>query len=140
MLYTHERKVRLQQYEHAIERRKEIGVITEFNPLAIVVLRAHAHDAPRPHQDSGQRSLLCFAPLAIRTYSSCAIRVSPSCLFTAHLIQSTETSDQWICLLSYHEHVGLAIPIEHDAVTELVRSPQSAAQPAGWHALMELGP
>ena len=104
MLYKPERKVMLQQYDHAIERQIEIGVITEFDHLVIVELRAHAQDALRHHQGADMRSLICFAPLALRTYNLRAIRVSPSFRFAAQSTQSTETSDKWICLPSHHEH------------------------------------
>ena len=43
-------------------------------------------------------------------------------------------------LLAHNEHMRLAIPDNTHIISELVRSPQSIAQPVGWKSLLELGP
>ena len=70
----------------------------------------------------------------------CAIRVSPSCRFTVRVIKSHRAGKGWICLLAYNEHMMSAIPENETSVRELVKPPQSAAQPVGWKSLVELGP
>ena len=140
LAHAHARQIRLEQYRQAEECSRTTGPAAEHYPLVIVELRAHPHDALHPNHDRDHRSLICFAPDALKEHNICAIRVSPSCRFTAHVIQSTSGSGHWICLLAHHEHMRLAIPPNLDSVLDLIRSPQSLAQPVGWKVLMELGP
>ena len=134
------RKIRLEQYTQSIEFHKAVSEALDHEPLIMVELRAHAHDALNPHHDRDRRSLICFAPNAIAECNICVIRVSPSCRFATHVIQSPKPSDIWICLLAHQEHMRLETPGKRSFLDDLIRSPQSAAQPVGWKSLMELGP
>ena len=93
-----------------------------------------------PRHDRGHMSLICFAPELLARYDICVIRVSPSCRFIIHVVRSPKPDKQWICLLTYNEHMRLSIPGNQNIVAEIVRSPQSVAQPVGWKALLERGP
>ena len=134
------REIRLQQYSQAEECSGKTGCPLGNDPLAVVELRAHAHDALYPHPDRDRRSLICFAPEALRNNNVCAVRVLPTCRFAAHVISSVRDPTRWVCLMAYNEHMRLAIPECPPSVGELVRSPQSVARPVGWKSLLELGP
>ena len=112
----------------------------ENDPLVILELRSHAHDAMHPHHDRDHRSLICFAPGVLSHINVCVIRVSPSCRFTTHVISALTKSDDWICLMAHHQHMRLAAPVGKTIIEDLVTSPQSVAQPVGWKSLLEMSP
>ena len=139
-VFSRARELRWEQYNQALECMKGTLPVGEVDPLVLVELRTHAHDALHPHRDSDRRSLICFAPKALDEVNVCVIRVSPSCRFTTHVISAVSRADSWVCLLAHHQHMRLAIPVDKACINDLVSSPQSVAQPVGWKSLMELGP
>ena len=70
----------------------------------------------------------------------CVLRVTPSCRCAKHVIGSYKKISTRVCLMARNEHMRLASPDCSTSIDEIVRSPQSVAQPVGWRSLPELGP
>ena len=132
--------MRWKQYQQARECSVATLPVGECDPSVLAKLRAHSHDALRPHRDRDRRSLICSAPQALGKVSVCVIRVSPSCRFTTHVISAQCGADNWVCLLANRHRVRLAVPSGPKCIRDLASSPQSVAQPAGWESLSALGP
>lgn len=70
----------------------------------------------------------------------CVVRVSHSCRFATHAARSLQKSDALIRLVDHYHYVRVAIPADAASIRDMVKSPQSTAQPEGLKALAELGP
>ena len=119
------RKVRWEQYRQAAERYEKNRPASDNEAHVLVDLRRRAHDALGANRDRGRRALIRFVPSVMNARNECVIRVSPPCRFAVHVIQSTHSPAEWVCFISYQEHMRLVIPHDKDAVMELVNTPQS---------------
>ena len=65
------RELRSAQRKQADECHSAMGPVMDNVPLFIAELRAHAHDAMRPHHDRDHRSLIWFVPNLLMDYDVC---------------------------------------------------------------------
>ena len=71
------RLVRRDQYKQDKELQLAAGPTLNNDPLVLVELRAHAHDALNPCHDRDRMSLISFAPAVVSRYNVCDTCIAP---------------------------------------------------------------
>ena len=130
------RQYRQEQMMQATQCKGELGDPTNNDPLVVAELRSHVHDVCTVGHDRDRRVLLCFPLSCMDSTNVCIIRVTPSCRYTVHLINSTHSSISWIYLVSYQEHMRMIQCNEGAGGRELRNSPKTATNPTGWGNLL----
>ena len=98
---------RTEQYKQAKLCESSLGEPTNNDPLVVAELRHRVHDVLNANHDRGHRALLCFPLTVMQKFNICIVRVSRSCRLPIHLISATQSSDGWVYLAAYQEHMGL---------------------------------
>ena len=129
-----------ERYIKSHERHRKAGEVLANDPLAAAGLRAHAHDALPPDHESDHMSMICVVRALLKHLNICGVLVSPSCRFATRATQSLHCAKSSLWMLAHHEHMRLAIPGKARGLGALVSSPESISQPAGWKAMLGLGP
>ena len=73
-------------------------------------LRSHAHDILSHNHDRDYKSLICYHVKQMGDVNVLIIRASPPCNFPTRAIRSPTGSRQLVHLVSFQEHMRLAIP------------------------------
>ena len=82
--------------------------------------------------------LICLVPDFLSASNVGAIRVSPLCRFTTHVISSLRKYESSICASARHQHMKLSDPSGADSIRDIVPPHPPIAQPVGWKSLLEL--
>ena len=131
------REIRVEQFEQAKECGLELGEPTPNDPLIVAELRSHVHDVMNPHHDRDHKTLLCFPVKLMEKRNICLIRVTPSCLFSAHVTKARSESKEWSFLVSFQGHMRLTFPPSYLIGMAVSGSPRTLSQPTGWRNLMQ---
>ena len=131
------RKLRVEQYKQAQKCDLELGEPSSNDPIIVAELRSHVHDILNPNHDRDHKTLLCFPVGVVETKNICLIRVTPSCLFSAHVTQPMKPSKEWAYLISFQGHMRLALPPSYLIGTKLADSPRTLSQPRGWESFLQ---
>ena len=127
---------RTQVYLQGKECFDTIGELPASSPLIHAELRAHAHDVCHKNHDKDNRSLLCFPPIELNNINVGIVAVSPSFRYTTHVYLPNETSQEWVILFSYRNHMRLARPPSDEARSELFLPPTTVSFMLGWATLL----
>ena len=115
-------EIRSDMYHQAKTCRDPLGELCKETPLIRAELRAHSHDTCKRNHDKDNRILSCSPPTILKGFDVCIINVSPSLRYTIHLYTwGNESHKPWVFLLSYRNHMRLAIPPNIDAQTDYSR-------------------
>ena len=102
-------------------------------------LRSRVHDVASLNHDRDRRTLLCFPLSCVENMNIRLARVSPPFKYTIHLINAAVTSEAWIYLVSYQEHMRVIACDEPTGGSLLREPPKTATSPTGWENLLAFG-
>ena len=127
---------RWEQHQQAMACSSELCPPTNNDPLIVAELRSHVRDVLTINHDRDHRTLLCFPVSCLEWANVCIVRVSQSCRFSVHLINSSTKSKIWAYLVSYQEHMRATSPPNAGDAEALRSSPKTVTSPSGWESLL----
>ena len=129
--------IRSEIYIQAKTCHDAIGDLPGDIPLIRAELHARAHDACKRNHDKDNRLLLCFPPDSPKETNLRMINVAPSLRYSTHLyIHESLTVDKWVFLISYRNHMRMALPPSTEATRAMLSLPVSTSSFKGWESLL----